>query len=224
MAQTGKNANRTGKSSGKASAARKPAAPKKTADQRAAREAERHAPVSLESGASYDRSALEKGLDRAMDRQDENRDAEVRKALDGARAGGPTAGNAPNALPDHQVMRTETMLAEGVEVGEGKNKQVLGRETVTEFRQVYVGDGEARQASDVVGSVQASGGQSEIVSMEPVGDKPKKADPKPPVTDTPDVPATDNESGEPGTTSNPEAVHSQIEGASGAGEDTNTGA
>jgi hypothetical protein len=200
------------KTSGKASAARKRSA-KVSPAEKAAREAERHAPVGLGSGASYDREVLQKGLEKVVDRDPDNRDAEVQSALEAADAGDNTSRAAPGAIPNHDVMRTETVLSPGVEVGEGKAKQVLGRETVTEYRQVFTGDASDVTAADVKGSAVGTGGKSEVVAMEKVADAPKpKAPDKLPDTGT-SVPAQDGETGETGSTSNPDAVQDEIEGA-----------
>lgn len=68
-----------------------------------------HSPVSIPAG-SYDFNALQSGLDKAVDTYD-NRDAEVAKALDSARAEGSTTsfGN-PASLPDHTFVEVPTAL------------------------------------------------------------------------------------------------------------------
>lgn len=182
-------------------------APRSTA-QEAAENAAKHAPVALESGGSYDRSSLQKGLDRVVDKNADNRDAEVRKALDGASAGGATSVNAPNSLPDHITMRAEVQFAPGTEIGSGRDKQVVGSERGTEFRQVFnpekAGEPDVQDAV-VSGVALGDGTRTEILSLQPVGDQPAPA----PTADT-SVPAQDGETGEPGTTSNPEAVEQAI--------------
>jgi hypothetical protein len=208
----------TSRSTRKPSAPKKAAAPKLSPAEKAAHEAEQHAPVGLDSGASYDAGELLHGggLSKAIDRQSGNREVEVQKALESAKLDKGTNMSAPNALPDHQPMVSETVLSEGVEVGTGKDKQVLGRQTVEEVRQVYVGDGEAKTAADVIGTTQANGGRSDTISLEPIGEKPQAPKPpKPADSGSAEVPATDGETGEPGSTSNLDAVVAGIEGAQG---------
>jgi hypothetical protein len=225
MAKSATKSGRSSRSSSRAKAPSQAAAPKQSAEERARHEAEKHAPVSLESGGCYDAAELIHGggLTKAVDRQGGNREVEVNKALESARLDRSTTTNAPNALPEHQVMRAEVELSPGVEVGTGKDKQTIGGVMVEELRQVYVGDGEVKSAADVVGAVQGAGGQSDVVSLAPVGDKPKAAKPqKPADPGSPDVPATTGETGEAGTTSNIEAVVDGIEDAQAdAGADGN---
>lgn len=164
---------------------------------RAANEARKHAPVSLESGASYDRGQLQKGLDRAVDKVGRNRDAEVRKAFDSAaNEGTATDKAAPNALPNHRVMETVTQLSSGVEVGEGKDKRTVGAVQVTEQRQVFDADkgGDVRLA-DAIGGGVSSGQQSEVLSAKLV-----EGGPYPGPAAGEGVLAQDGETGEPGTT------------------------
>ena len=164
-----------------------------------------HAPVGFDSGASYDREKLQKGLDSAVDRQGSNRDTEVRKALDKARTDATATSTAPpNAMPDHKPMRAERVLSQGVEVGTGKDKRVVGEVKVTEIQQVYSPDrtkGDEDVARDTNAGQAVVGGRSEITSLEPVKGS-KTAAPPPPV----DIPPKTGETGEPGTTTDIDAA------------------
>ena len=145
---------------------------------------EQHAPVSLPSGGSFDVEKLQKGLDKAVDRHGQNRDAEVRKALDHARDGAHTDTAAPNAIPGHKVMETQTQLTPG---DDGL--------VVTELRQVR--DPDAKGAGAVGGAATAggqpvTGNASEVVSMKPVDHVP--------TIEEASVPPQTGETGDPGTT------------------------
>lgn len=86
-----------------------------------------HSPVSIPAG-SYDREQLEAGLDKAVDRQGSNRDAEVRKAFESSVAlveGQPTGEVNPALLPDHKLVEVPTALDD------------KGEPTATETVQVY---------------------------------------------------------------------------------------
>ncbi len=177
--------------------------------QRAAQEAEKHAPVSLPSGGSFDRGQLQKGLDKVVDRTPDNREAEVGKALTSAAAGEETSRGVVNALPDHVTMRAEVQFAPGTVVGEGKDQQTLGAEVGTEFRQVFdpkkADEPILRDTASVDTASLGDGTRSEILSLERVGDQPA-----PPPSESESVPATDGETGEAGTTSNADAVADAI--------------
>lgn len=174
-----------------------------------ARDRDANKPVPLPSGGSFEREDLEKGLERAADRQGANRDAEVNRALANASTDRGTTTAAPNALPDHKVHRAEVMLGQAVENGDGK---LVAGETVTEFRQVYdpksaSGDTAAERDEVIVKPSQVGeAGTSSVLSLDEV--TPSRA-PRGQDTIT-SVPAETGESGEPGTTSNPEAVEASI--------------
>lgn len=160
------------------------AASKKSPEQREQEEAAKHAPVSLPSGGSFDREALQEGLDKAVDGRTDNRDAEVRKALEKAKddeAGHTDRG--PSVMPGHKTVESEVQLAPGTDVGDGKTE---GAVVVTERHQVF--DSKAAEEADQ--PLAASGGQaisgqhSEVLSTkdaepldEPVTDSaPRDAD------------------------------------------------
>lgn len=191
----------------------------------AVRSEERHAPVSLPSGGSYDAQELQKRLDAASDNQAGNREAEVSTAIKASELGGVTATNAPNALPDHRVARVDVMIGQATE----RDGDIVAGETVTEFRQVYDPQGKASESADdrIIDADQSNAetGQSEVLSLDMVeAAKPSRA--KAPSTDT-NVAATTGATGDVGTTSNPDAVEASIaEGlaANAADADATTGA
>ena len=170
----------TSNSRGGSKTSSKKAAPKLSAAEREQHEREKHAPVSLESGGSYEASKLFSGLDKAVDKQGGNRDAEVRKALDNARSDAPrTDTAAPNALPGHRTAKVEVQLAPGTEVGKGKDKKIVGGVTVTELRQVYdPGEDSAGDAGTVAPGNDGQavvGTGSEILSVEMTDEPPAPA-------------------------------------------------
>lgn len=189
-------------------------------EQRDAAEAQRHAPIGLPSGASYDMSKLGRALDQVVDRNSDNRDAEVDKALSTAAIDSGTSTVAPNALPDHKVYRVETQLSAGTIVGEGKDAEAVGSQTVTEFRQVFdpASGGSDAPEGVPIGDVDAdAGGRSSILGMTEVGGGSVEAG----SAGTPDavsVPASDGETGEPGTTTDADAAEASILAGSDAGE------
>ena len=146
---------------------------------------EQHAPVALPSGGSFDVEKLQKGLDRVVDRHGQNRDSEVRKAFDHARDGAHTDASAPNAIPGHKLMETQTQLTPGD-----------GGVVVTELRQVRDPDADdagATGGAATAGGQPVTGNASEVVAMKPV-------DGGAPTAEEAAVPAQTGESGEPGTT------------------------
>jgi hypothetical protein len=161
-----------------------------SAGDRAAQEAAKHAPVSLPSGGSFDREALQKGLERAAAVHPDKRDAEVGKAIENARTDAAhTRGAAAGAIPGHKFVDAEVQIAPGSEVGTGKNKETVGAVVVTEKRQVF-DPASAEEGTLVSGGQPVSGSSSEVLSVEE----------SEPLADAPSVPAEDAESGEPGTT------------------------
>lgn len=191
---------------------RKTSSRKPTADQAEVASAQRHAPVSLPSGGSFDMATLNKGLDAIVDRDPSNRDAEINKALAAASADVGTSTAAPNALPDHKVYRTETQLSAGTIVGEGKDAEAVGSQVVTEFRQVYdpsTSTTDAPQGVSVSEVDAEAGSRSSVLAMVEVGQGTVKARPDG-ATDPVRVPATDGATGEPGTTSDADATEQAI--------------
>lgn len=196
-----------------------------SAEQRQAVEAQRHAPVSLPSGGSYDMQTLTKGLNAAVDSNGENRDAEIGKALAAADNGGSTNTAAPNALPDHKVMRVDTQLSAGTIVGEGKDAEAIGSQTVTEFRQVYdpsTAKGDTAPQGIPVSDMDAdAGSRSSIVGMTDVGAGSVKAPAAAPAPGSTDVGPKDGETGESGTTSNADATEAAILSGQSSDGDSN---
>lgn len=179
----------------------RPAAHAQDRTERAARDEAKHAPVGLPSGGSFDAADLQKGLDRVADRNLDNRDAEVAKALDAASADGGTVTVAPNALPGHDVFKVESQIVAGSERGTGKDKEMVGETRVTEFRQVYNPD----RAHEVGEPFTAATQRSEILSSTRVG-----SSPAPSVPASVDTGPTSGESGEPGTTADIAATEAAI--------------
>ncbi len=172
-------------------------------------------PVSLPSGGSFDMATLNKGLDAVVDRNSANRDAEINKALADASAEGGTSTAAPNALPDHKVYRVDSQLSAGTIVGEGKDAEAVGSQTVTEFRQVFdptVPNTPTTSPEPIPadGVALEAGNHSTVIGMTAVGEGDVTAPAKTRRPGATDVPATNDATGEPGTTSNADAVEESI--------------
>jgi hypothetical protein len=142
-------------------------APAPTREEEAARDTARHAPVSLPSGGSYDREALQEHLEKVVDADPDKRDGEIAKALDKADgdAGG-TEQIAPNAIPGHKLVTAEVQLAPGTEIETNEGKRTVGSVTVKEHRQVLDPDAEVDLQSAATGGQAPTGNRSEILSTE----------------------------------------------------------
>lgn len=147
-----------------------------SAEEKEAKEAERHAPVSLPSGGSFDREDLQKGLEKVVDKHGSNRDAEVRKALENARTDADHTSEAPSGtLPGHKTIDAEVQLSAGTEVGTGKDRETVGAVIVREQRQVLDPDVKQDALSSASGGQPVVGNRSEILSVEDAEPAPEAA-------------------------------------------------
>jgi hypothetical protein len=161
------------RATGKAAASHKAA--KMSPEEQKAHDAAKHAPVSLQSGASYEREDLQKSLDKVVDGQLHNRDAEVAHALDHARSDAEhTDTSSPNAIPGHKVVDAQVQLVPGTKPGGDVDAREIGGVVVTERRQVF--DADNQDDDDAASGLATQGGQpvvgnrSEVLSIEDAED------------------------------------------------------
>lgn len=146
-------------------------APALSAEEKAARDQEKHAQVSLDSGGSYDLDKLKKGFEKVVGKEGPDRETEIRKALDGA-SHEVTQTSPQNQLPNHRTILAEVQLASGTEVGSGRDKKEIGAVVVTEQRQVFDPKSEVDLKSAATGGQPIVGNRSEILSVQDVGTSP----------------------------------------------------